>query len=133
MYDRKEAKEYGDLSSDRVLVGASYFKPGQRILVVDDTITTGITKVETIEKLRLLGDHKIVGLIIAVDRLERLGDAENVEDVSAVGYLEKELGLKVYSIQNIKTIYNLIKDSLSDETRKLWLDYYEKYGVSKLE
>lgn len=133
MYDRKEEKNYGDLSTDRVLVGASYFKPGQRILVVDDTITTGITKVETIEKLRLLGDHEIVGLVIAVDRLERLGDKDNIEDMSAVEYLEKELNLKVFSIQNIKTIYNLIKDSLSDEMKKLWIDYYSKYGISKLE
>jgi orotate phosphoribosyltransferase len=133
MYDRKEAKEYGDLSTDRVLVGASYFKPGQRILVVDDTITTGITKVETIEKLRLLGDHEIVGLVIAVDRLERLGDKDNIEDMSAVEYLEKELHLNVFSIQNIKTIYNLIKDSLSDEMKKLWTEYYNKYGISTLE
>lgn len=133
MYDRKEAKEYGDLSTDRVLVGASYFKPGQRILVVDDTITTGITKIETIEKLRLLGDHEIVGLVIAVDRLERLGDKEDIEEISAVEYLENELGLNVFSIQNIKTIYDLIKDSLDEETRKLWIEYYDKYGVSKLE
>jgi orotate phosphoribosyltransferase len=116
-----------------VLVGASYFKPGQRILVVDDTITTGITKVETIEKLRLLGDHEIVGLVIAVDRLERLGDKDNIEDMGAVEYLEKELNLKVHSIQDIKTIYNLIKDSLDEEMRKLWEDYYGKYGLSKLE
>ncbi|MFC1802916.1 aspartate carbamoyltransferase regulatory subunit [Thermoproteota archaeon] len=133
MYDRKEAKEYGDLSTDRVLVGANYFKPGQRILVVDDTITTGITKVETIEKLRLLGDHRVVGLVIAVDRLERLGDKDNIEDLSAVEYLENELNLRVYSIQTIKTIYSLIKDSLSDEMRKLWIDYYSKYGISTLE
>ena len=133
MYDRKEAKEYGDLSTDRVLVGASYFKPGQRILVVDDTITTGITKVETIEKLRFLGDHEIVGLVIAVDRLERLGDKDNIEEMSAVEYLEKELHLNVFSIQNIKTIYNLIKESLSDEMKKLWTEYYDKYGARTLE
>ncbi len=133
MYDRKEAKDYGDLSTDRVLVGASYFEPGQRILVVDDTITTGITKVETIEKLRLLGDHEVVGLVIAVDRQEKLGDTENIEDLSAVEYLEKELKLNVHSIQNISTIYGLIKDSVSEEMRKLWLEYYDKYGIAELE
>jgi aspartate carbamoyltransferase regulatory subunit len=132
MYDRKEAKDYGDLSSDQVLVGAGYFKPGQRLLVVDDTITTGITKVETIEKLRMLGDHEVVGLVIAVDRQERLGDKDNVEDISAVQYLEQEMGLKVHSIQNIETIYGLIKDSLSPEMRGLWLDYYRRYGTVKL-
>lgn len=133
MYDRKEAKDYGDLSSDQVLVGAGYFKPGQRILVVDDTITTGITKVETIEKLRMLGDHEVVGLVIAVDRQERLGDRDDVEEISAVEYLERELGLRVNSIQNIQTIYNLIKDSLSPEMRGLWLNYYRRYGTVKLE
>ena len=133
MYDRKEAKEYGDLSTDRVLVGASYFKPGQRILVVDDTITTGITKVETIEKLRILGDHEVVGLVIGVDRQEKLGDTENIEDLGAVEYLEKELNLNVHSIQNIKTIFSLIKDGVSEEMRELWLDYYNKYGITELE
>ena len=133
MYDRKEAKDYGDLTSDQVLVGAGYFKPGQRLLVVDDTITTGITKVETIEKLRMLGDHEVVGLVIAVDRQEKLGDKDNVEDISAVQYLEQELGLKAHSIQNIESIYGLIKDSLSEEMRGLWLDYYRRYGTVKLE
>ena len=133
MYDRKEAKDYGDLTSDQVLVGAGYFKPGQRLLVVDDTITTGITKVETIEKLKMLGDHGVVGLVIAVDRQERLGDKDNVEDISAVQYLEQELGLNVHSIQNIQTIYGFIKDSLSEEMRGLWLDYYRRYGTVKLD
>lgn len=133
MYDRKEAKEYGDLSADRVLVGAGYFQPGQRLLVVDDTITTGITKMETIEKLRMLGDHEVVGMVIAVDRQERMGDAENIEELSAVDYIESEVGVRVFSIQNIKTIYNLIKDNLSPEMRRLWVDYYDKYGTERLE
>ena len=133
MYDRKEAKEYGDLSSDQVLVGAGYFKPGQRLLVVDDTITTGITKIETIEKLRLLGEHKVAGMVIAVDRQEAMGDKDNVEPRSAVQYMEEELGVSIHSIQNIKSIYGLIKDSLTPELKALWLNYYERYGVVKLE
>jgi orotate phosphoribosyltransferase len=114
-------------------VGASHFKQGQRILVVDDTMTTGTTKVESVEKLKLLGDHEVVGLIIAVDRQERMGDTENIEELSAAQYLEDVMGLKVFSIQNIKTIYSLIKDSLDEDMKKLWLDYYDKYGVEKLE
>ncbi len=133
MYDRKEAKDYGDVSTDQVLVGAHYFQPGQRILVVDDTITTGLTKVETIEKLRLLGDHEIVGVVIAVDRMERMGNRDRVEKLSAVQHLERKLGIKVHSIQNIKTIYSLIKDTLSPEMRRLWEEYYAKYGVDRLD
>jgi len=132
MYDRKEEKEYGDLSADRVIVGAGYFKPGQKILVVDDTITTGATKVESIEKLKLLGDHTIVGFIIAVDRQEKLGDVDNVEEQGAVEYLENELGVKVFSLENITTIYDKIKDSVDDEMKRLWIEYYDKYGTEKL-
>ena len=133
MYDRKEEKAYGDLSADRVIVGAGYFKPGQKILLVDDTITTGATKVETVNKLKLLGDHEVVGLVIAVDRQERMGDAVNIEEESAVDYLESELRLKVFSIQNVKTIYSLIKDRLDEDVRRLWVDYYQRYGTVQLE
>jgi aspartate carbamoyltransferase regulatory subunit len=133
MYDRKEEKDYGDKSADQLIVGASYFKPGQRILVVDDTMTTGATKVEVVEKLKVLGEHTIVGFVIAVDRQEKMGDLENIEEYTAVQYLEQVLGLKVFSIENITTIYNLIKDNIDDGIKKLWTDYYNKYGAEKLE
>lgn len=133
MYDRKEEKTYGDLSADRVIVGANYFKPGQRILVIDDTITTGATKFETIEKLKLLGEHRVVGVVIAVDRQEKIGDGPDIEEKSAVEHLEHDLGLRVFSIQNVQTIYGLVKDGLSEEMRRLWIDYYSKYGTVKLE
>lgn len=133
MYDRKEEKDYGDMSADKVIVGANYFKPGERILVVDDTITTGVTKVESVEKLQLLGEHEVVGVLIAVDRQEKLGDAENIEELGGVQYLEEELGLKVFSLEKITTIYDLIKDSLDEDMKRLWVDYYKKYGTEKLE
>ncbi|MBS7637385.1 orotate phosphoribosyltransferase [Candidatus Bathyarchaeota archaeon] len=133
MYDRKEEKAYGDTSADRVIVGAGFFKPGQRILVVDDTITTGATKMDTFEKLKLLGPHKVVGLVVAVDRQERMGDAERVEEKGAAEYIEEEMGVKVYSIQNVEGIYRIIKDSLDEEMRRLWIEYYAKYGTTTLE
>jgi len=133
MYDRKEEKSYGDMTADKVIVGAGYYKPGQRILVVDDTITTGATKIDTFEKLHLLQDHKVVGLVIAVDRQEKMGDAEHIEAKTPTQNIEDELGIKVFSIQNIKTIYSLIKDGLDPEMKRLWLEYYNKYGIVKLE
>ncbi|MFA5869627.1 MAG: aspartate carbamoyltransferase regulatory subunit [Candidatus Bathyarchaeia archaeon] len=133
MYDRKEEKGYGDMTADKVIVGAGYYKPGQRILVVDDTITTGATKIDTFEKLHLLEDHKVVGLVIAVDRQEKMGDADHIEAKTPSENIEEELGIRVFSIQNIKTIYSLIKDGLDPETKRLWLEYYNKYGAVKLE
>ena len=132
IYDRKEAKDYGDLSADRMLVGAGYFKPGQRFLVVDDSITTSLTKVKTIEKLQMLGDHHVVGIVVAVDRQEKLGDKENIEEMTAVEYMSDRLGVQVFSIENISSIYRLLKDTLDPEIHQLWLDYFSRYGAVKL-
>ena len=60
-------------------------------------------------------------------------DKEKVAELSASQFLEKELGLKVHSIQNIKTIFEQIKDNLEPWKKKLWLDYYKKYGTVKLQ
>ena len=133
LYDRKEEKSYGDMTADKVIVGAGNYKPGQRILVVDDTITTGATKIDTFEKLGLLENHKVVGLVIAVDRQEKMGDSEHIEAKTPSESIEETLGIKVFSIQNIRTIYSLIKDGLDPEMKRLWLEYYNKYGAVKLE
>lgn len=132
IYDRKEAKEYGDLASDRVLVGAGYFKPGQRLLVVDDSITTGFTKVETIEKLQMLGDHEVIGIVVAVDRQEKLGDKDRIEEHTAVEHLSKLLGVQVFSIESISTIYRLLKDTLEPEMHQRWIDYLTHYSTVRL-
>jgi len=49
-----------------------------------------------------------------------------------VEYIEDELGIKVFSLENITTIYNKIKDNVDDEIKRLWIEYYEKYGTKKL-
>jgi orotate phosphoribosyltransferase len=132
LYDRKEEKAYGDVRADKVIVGANYFKPGDRILIIDDVITTGKTKIEAINKLKLLGEHKIVGLVLVVDRQEKLGDAERVEDKSAVEYLQKEFGIKVFPFLTTQTLFGLVKDKINEGIRKSWIDYYKKYGVVEL-
>ncbi len=131
LYDRIEEKDYGDKAADKVIVGAGYFKPGSRILIVDDVITTGGTKLEAIDKLKLLGSHKVAGLVLAVDRQERMGDAVNVESHSATESIEKQ-GIPVFSILNMQDIFSLVKDSLPDDIKQLWVEYYYKYGAVKL-
>jgi aspartate carbamoyltransferase regulatory subunit len=132
LYDRKEEKTYADKKMDQIIVGSGYFKPGQKILIVDDVITTGGTKVEALEKLELLGDHKVVGLVLAVDRQERMGDAENVEEKSAIQYIEDEFGVSVFPILGMESIFNLVKGNLSEEIKQNWIDYYKRYGVVQL-
>ncbi|MFQ5710777.1 MAG: aspartate carbamoyltransferase regulatory subunit [Candidatus Geothermarchaeales archaeon] len=133
MYDRKEVKSYGDKDAEKVIVGGGHFKPGQKILIIDDVITTGRTKMDSMRKLKVLGPHRIVGMILAVDRQEKMGGAEEVEDKSAVDFIQDKSGIKVFPILNIQTIFNLIKDSTDEKIKQYWIDYYEKYGVVKMQ
>ena len=132
LYDRKEEKDYADKKMDQVIVGAGYFKQGDRILLVDDVITTGGTKVEALEKLSVLGNHKVVGMVIAVDRQEKMGDSVKVEELSAIESIEKNFGIKTFPILNMQEIFSLVKDELKPEIKKSWIEYYEKYGAVKL-
>jgi orotate phosphoribosyltransferase len=132
MFDRKEVKNYADKDMDSVIVGGGFFKPGAKILIVDDVITTGKTKMGSIKKLDFLGDYKIVGMVIAADRQERMGDAVNVEKESAVENMENNYGIKTFSILNMKEIFEAIKDDLPADIKHAWIEYYEKYGTVKL-
>jgi len=65
-FDRKVEKRYGEKS--RFL--GSDLAPGARVLIVDDVITDGGTKYETIELLAEHTEVSIVGVVVGVDRSE---------------------------------------------------------------
>ncbi|MFQ5406417.1 MAG: orotate phosphoribosyltransferase [Candidatus Micrarchaeia archaeon] len=130
LYDRKEIKEYGD-KRDRMVVGAEYLKPGAKILVVDDVITTGEAKLVAFNKLKGF-DHKIVGIVIGIDRQELNGNAEKVDEKSAVQNLQDKFNVKTHSIINMTQLFSLIKKKLPQDINQAWVEYYEKYGAVKL-
>lgn len=81
LFDRKEAKTHGEEASAagaaKLLVG---HRPegGERIVIVDDVITDGATKMESVELLRRLApDVMFPALAVAVDRQETKPDGTN--------------------------------------------------------
>ncbi|MCS7142597.1 MAG: aspartate carbamoyltransferase regulatory subunit [Aigarchaeota archaeon] len=127
IYDRKEIKTYGDTSMDMSIVGAEYLKGGQKILVVDDTITTGFTKVESVKKIIEMGENKVVGVLVCVDRQELSEDGS-----TATEKLERALNVKVFSILTAREIFESLKPRLDATKKNEWIEYYEKYGAIKL-
>ncbi len=93
-YDRKERKQHGE---EGVIVGE--LRDDDTVLIVDDVITTGATKVESWLKLAIHKDINPAGILVAVDR-EELGDSD-----------KKMLGkyqLKLYSILRITEILEFL-------------------------
>ena len=75
---RKEAKPHG---LQRAVEGA--VAEGDKVLVVEDTVTTGGSTVEALEQVRAAG-LEIVGVLAVVDRLA--GGAERISEAAGAPY-----------------------------------------------
>jgi len=126
IFDRKEKKLHGDRGA---FVGGE-IDHGARVILVDDVMTTGGTKVEAIEKIKSSLNAELKGVIIAVDRMERS------KTKTAIDEFTESTGIPVYSIENIKNIFEHLKETKVDGkeyvTEKIYqkyLGYMKKYGV----
>jgi orotate phosphoribosyltransferase len=75
---RKEAKQHG---LQRAVEGA--VQSGDRVLVVEDTVTTGGSTVEALEQVRAAG-LQIAGVLAVVDRLA--GGGERISEAAGAPY-----------------------------------------------
>lgn len=92
--DRKEAKTHGDTSSFLGVLNA-----GDSVVIVDDVLTTGGTKYESIEKLTSQG-CTVLGVVIAFDRMEPVSNS----GLSALQEFEKTSGLPVLPLCTIEDV-----------------------------
>ncbi|MBU7025132.1 MAG: hypothetical protein HXS40_13300, partial [Theionarchaea archaeon] len=127
-YDRKQEKTYGDLA-EKTIVGD--LRDGDSVLIIDDVITTGETKIENWEKLTAFRKDLIPkSILIAVDRQEKELSGE-----SASQFLKKK-GFTLYSILTITEIISYLethpingKMYVDENITKAFEEYFTNYGV----
>jgi len=118
-YNRKEAKDHGE---GGIIVGAPL---AGRVLIIDDVITDGGAKRESIELIRAQGATP-AAVLIAFDRMER-GRGER----SAVQELQQEFAIPVMAIATLDDLLAMLgrKAELSRH-RTAVMAYREQYGAS---
>lgn len=71
IYIRKASKGHG---TKKMLEGADHLAPQSRIVIVEDTVTTGGSTLRAVEAVRQAG-FEVAGVVAVVDRLEGGADA----------------------------------------------------------
>jgi len=129
LFDRKEMKLHG-ADANSVFVGSQNLDHGAKIVIVDDVLTTGGTKVEAVEKLEKTLKAEVVGVVIAVDR-DEIGKRK-----SALEEFTDETGVPVHSIINIHMSFNHLKNRavdgkvyVNESIHERYVAYMAKYGV----
>jgi orotate phosphoribosyltransferase len=127
-FNRKEAKDHGEGGS---LVGHP-LRDGDRVVIIEDVTTAGTSIRETVPLLRTAADVKLVGLVVAVDRMER-----GTGDKSALREIREQYGIKTMSIVTIDDVVEHLREhpvdgkQVIDDATLARLDAYrERYGAA---
>lgn len=120
-FDRKEEKAHGDKGK---IVGAVPQKE-DRIVIVDDVMTTGGTKYEAVELLRSFEGVEIAGLVIGMNRKEKAEDGSD-----AMARFKQETGVEAYAIADVYDVIDFLKEKNFDQDLIGRMEeYIDTYGV----
>lgn len=119
-FNRKEVKTHGDRG---ILVGA-YPSAKDKIVMVDDVVTDGLTKKEAIRMVQSVSDASISAILIAVDRME-----SNTDGKANILELECDSGVPIYSIVTIDHICEYLLNRNLDGTIYLNQETYQRIKV----
>jgi orotate phosphoribosyltransferase len=124
-YNRKEAKDHGEGGT---LVGAPV---RGKVVIIDDVISAGTSVRESVELIRAAGAEP-AAVLIALDRMERSGNAVNIGNHSAVQSVEQEFGIPVIAIANLSNVMDYL-DASKDPALQQYLPavtaYRKQYGI----
>jgi orotate phosphoribosyltransferase len=124
-HNRKEAKDHGE---GGLIVGAPL---AGRVVIIDDVITDGASKRDAVDTIRAAGATP-VAVLIAMDRMERVGSDDNLSAASAVETFETEYGIPVLAIATLRHLLQYLElgndPALSADLASV-RDYRKRYGV----
>lgn len=128
-FNRKEAKDHG-ADAKSVMVGAP-LTAETRLVLVDDVITAGTAIRDSVETLKANGNPKIIGVLIALNRMEKTNEGEN-----ALAQIEETLGAPVISIVTLDEVVEILHNQavdgevLIDDARLAEIQNYRaQYGI----
>lgn len=126
-FNRKEAKDHGE---GGVLIGAPL---AGRVLIIDDVITDGAAKRESVALIRAHGAEP-AGVVIMLDRCERIGPDDKLSDESAVQAFVRSTGTPVIAIANLDDLLRFLQSGapLAAPLRAqipLMQQYRQRYGA----
>ena len=125
-YNRKEAKDHGE---GGVLVGADM--AGKRVVIIDDVISAGTSVRESVRMIQAAGATP-AAVLIALDRMEKSGTAEDVGQYSAVQSVQQEFDLPVFAIATLADLMAFLHESDNQQLvqhKANVAQYREKYGI----
>ncbi len=137
-YYRKEEKVHGEGSDKgeskeqrqrRMVVGE--IKKGARVVLVDDVITTGGTKIEAMEVLDSVSDGvEVKGGVILLDRQEL-----NEQGEAAIEKIARENKLRFHPVITISDVLDWLEERSSEGSnaqRKAILNYLSAWGTPEV-
>lgn len=118
-FDRKEVKDHGE---GGLFVGSPL--KDRRVIIVDDVITTGATKLEFIDKLESVSAH-IYGLIVAFDRKEKNAEGED----PLLPIVKRIPDHSFYALATLKEMMSWLQQSGADIAMRKISEYSQKYSL----
>jgi len=100
-FNRKEKKTHGDQGT---LVG-QFPLASDSVVMVDDVITDGLTKIESVNLIRRLCKVEFSGVLVSLDRMEK-----NSQDNDAITEFQQKTSVPVWSIITIREICDYLKN-----------------------
>lgn len=125
-FDRKEEKDHGEGGG---MVGRRP-RDGDRVVIVEDVVSAGGSVRRSVEKLRSAADLEVVGLVVAVDRMER-----GRGDRTALDELRDELRVPAFPVVTVRDVLSHLRGReldgrvvLDEATAERMLAYLREYG-----